>query len=146
MVAGTWEHQAVGLSLVPATEADRTFFIRAHHEAYRSTVEQQFGWDDEIQDAAAPRAFDGGGILVVVRDGERVGVVGWEARPGYYWLKELFILPEHHRQGVGGAVVERLLALAGEAEVRLRTLASNHGAVRLYERHGFVVDEVTDTH
>jgi RimJ/RimL family protein N-acetyltransferase len=136
----------VDVDLVPATESDRAFFVRVHHESYRSTIEQLFGWDDATQDAAAERAFDSGGIHIVMGNSVPVGVVGWEHRDGHVWLKELFILPEHQGRGIGRRVIARVVDGAQGQEVRLRTLRPNLGAVRLYRRCGFELTGETDRH
>lgn len=61
-------------------------------------------------------------------------------RPG--WIDHLYVDPAHHRRGIGSALVA--LAQREQDELRLFTFQSNVNAQRLYERHGFVVEELTD--
>ena len=58
------------------------------------------------------------------------------------WIDHLYVDPDHHRQGVGGALVR--LAQEQQDELRLHTFQANTTARRLHERHGFVVEELTD--
>ena len=139
---------AMKLKYILTEEKDRAFFIHVHHTAYRDTIEEMFGWDEKRQDELANRPFDEGGIHIIWNGDVRIGVIGWEERDDHLWLKELFLLPEYQRQGIGSQIIKdtitkaRLLA----KDVRLRTLKANVRAKELYERHGFEVTEATDIH
>jgi GNAT superfamily N-acetyltransferase len=136
------------IKYTPTTEKDRAFFIHVHHTAYRDTIEEMFGWDEERQDQLANRPFDEGGIHIVWHDDERIGVVGWEYREDHLWLKELFLLPEYQGLGIGSQIIKNTIKQARSLakDVRLRTLKANLRAKELYERHGFEVTEATDIH
>jgi ribosomal protein S18 acetylase RimI-like enzyme len=58
------------------------------------------------------------------------------------WIEHLYVDPDIHRCGIGSS----LLALGQrlQAELRLYTFQSNHRARGFYERHGFVIEELTD--
>lgn len=58
------------------------------------------------------------------------------------WIDHLHVDPPHHGRGVGSALVR--LAQREQEELRLYTFQSNARAQRLYERHGFIVEELTD--
>ena len=58
------------------------------------------------------------------------------------WIDHLYVDPPHHRRGIGGALVT--LAQREQDELRLYTFQSNARARALYERHGFVIEELTD--
>ncbi|MCI5060055.1 MAG: GNAT family N-acetyltransferase [Alphaproteobacteria bacterium] len=136
------------LKYVLANESDRSFFVHVHHVAYRDTIEQMFGWDEALQDKQANKAFDEGGIHIVNYNDVPIGVVGWEDRPDFLWLKEVFILPEYQGQGLGSHIVQDTIDKARSLgkDLHLRTLKANLGAKKLYERHGFKVAEATDIH
>jgi GNAT superfamily N-acetyltransferase len=131
------------ITLRRATDADADavadLYIRARRAAgdyIPSTVHS----DDDIRIWIATRvvphteawiAEDAGGSLVglLVIDGE--------------WLDQLYVEPTLTGRGIG----TRLLALAKrerEDGLRLRTFASNVGAQRFYERHGFAEADRSD--
>ncbi len=62
----------------------------------------------------------------------------WRGRPGIH-LEDLFVLPEHRRQGVGRALVARLAAILrarGGARLEWAVLDWNTPAIRFYEALG----------
>jgi ribosomal protein S18 acetylase RimI-like enzyme len=58
------------------------------------------------------------------------------------WIDHLYVDPALHGRGIGGLLVG--IAQAEQAELRLYTFQSNARARVLYERHGFVIEEMTD--
>lgn len=58
------------------------------------------------------------------------------------WIDHLYVDPDFHGQGIGGALVQ--LAQREQSELRLYTFQLNTRAQALYERHGFIVEERTD--
>jgi GNAT superfamily N-acetyltransferase len=59
------------------------------------------------------------------------------------WIDQLYVHPDAAGLGIG----TRLIALAKEQRpngLQLRTFATNPGAQRFYERHGFVIAEQND--
>jgi ribosomal protein S18 acetylase RimI-like enzyme len=58
------------------------------------------------------------------------------------WINHLYVEPALHGRGIGGALVQ--IAQREQAELRLYTFQSNLRARALYERHGFVIEELTD--
>jgi ribosomal-protein-alanine N-acetyltransferase len=79
---------------------------------------------------------------IVALDGAKV--VGY----GGYWkiideahITNIAVHPDHRRTGIAGQVLERLIAMAHEDEIKRMTLevrVSNAAAIRLYEKAGFV--------
>ena len=59
------------------------------------------------------------------------------------WLQQLYVEPAITGRGIGGRLVE-LAQRARPDGLRLWTFASNAGAQRFYERHGFVAIRRTD--
>ena len=58
------------------------------------------------------------------------------------WIDHLYVDPIYHGNGIGTALVT--IAQREQDELRLYTFQSNVPARRLYEKHGFVVEELTD--
>ena len=58
------------------------------------------------------------------------------------WIDHLYVDPPHFGKGIGSALV--MLAQREQDELRLYTFQANTRARRLYERHGFVIEDLTD--
>ena len=94
------------------------------------------------------RAGDLGLIAVDSSSGEAVGAV-WirifkGAEKGYGYVSDntpelgIAVLPEHRGCGVGSALLQRLIEVAGTAyDAVSLSVSTNNPAVRLYERVGF---------
>ena len=55
-------------------------------------------------------------------------------------LQKIYVLPQHHGEGIGTALLKKVKNLAGEIDpdyIWLDTYKSNDKAIRLYERNGF---------
>jgi len=107
---------AIGTIPPPAHDADD---VRAWFAAH--VVQNTELWLAELEDGSV------GGLLVL--DGD--------------WLEQLYVEPAHTGEGIGAA----LLAVAKRerpAGLKLWTFASNAGALRFYDRHGFTEVRRTD--
>lgn len=58
------------------------------------------------------------------------------------WIDHLYVEPALHRRGIGSRLLT--FAQARQDELRLYTFQSNANARAFYERHGFVIEELTD--
>ncbi len=58
------------------------------------------------------------------------------------WIDHLYVEPELHRCGIGSQLLA--FAQARQDELRLYTFQSNANARAFYERHGFMIEELTD--
>jgi putative acetyltransferase len=72
-------------------------------------------------------------VWVATRSGGLLGMLAWEAP----WIRHFAIFPEHQRQGIGTALLERARERS-PAEIRLFTFQRNAPARAFYEKHGFV--------
>ncbi|MEO6876176.1 MAG: N-acetyltransferase [Opitutaceae bacterium] len=86
-------------------------------------------------------------VLGVFAEEELTGVIGFvretgdkSRHKGFIW--GLYVIPEFRGVGMGralfAATLVRIDALPGFRNVRLSVVTSNHGALRLYEKFGFV--------
>jgi ribosomal protein S18 acetylase RimI-like enzyme len=71
------------------------------------------------------------------------GIVEWthEASNTVAYIQTLEVLPEFRGQGIGGELLQRMESSAREAgasEIWLHVDAENAGAIRIYEKHGFM--------
>ena len=58
------------------------------------------------------------------------------------WIDHLYVEPALHRCGIGSQLIA--FAQGRQNELRLYTFQSNAIARAFYERHGFVIEELTD--
>jgi GNAT superfamily N-acetyltransferase len=83
-------------------------------------------------------------LRVIVVDGADVGCIAVRADGEVQWIEHFFIRPDAQGRGLGGAVLGAVLAQhRGGLPFRLDVLRGS-AARRLYERHGFVVDDDSD--
>lgn len=86
-------------------------------------------------------------LWIAERDGERLGSIAVQhdqERPGWCQLRWFFVEPESQGQGLGGRLMDTLLAFARQAGyqgVYLWTVDELHHARRLYEQTGFSLAE-----
>ena len=72
-------------------------------------------------------------VWVATRSGGLMGMLAFEAP----WIRHFAIFPEHQRQGIGTALLEKARERS-PAEIRLFTFQRNAPARAFYEKHGFV--------
>ncbi|MBN1660715.1 MAG: GNAT family N-acetyltransferase [Anaerolineae bacterium] len=93
----------------------------------------------------------GNGVLLAELDGEPVGLISYSVRPNLYHagysasIDELVVVSGTRDQGVGGVLIEHLLAhleARGCVEVSVTTMPGNEGAQRFYRAHGLVDEAV----
>lgn len=125
----------------PSRESDGDFAYQTLERTMRDYAVAVFGKWLEAQAREETASDAGSGRSQIIELGsERVGLLCVERLATHFQLDQLFIVPEHQRQGIGGHVLRLVLAQARAVRlpVRLRVLRGNP-AKRLYERHGFVV-------
>ena len=79
-------------------------------------------------------------IAALSPDGRVLGYVGAMLAADEGYISNVAVDPEHRRQGIGGALIEKLVSMAAERGLAFLTLearASNAPALALYEKYGF---------
>jgi RimJ/RimL family protein N-acetyltransferase len=105
------------IELRPATEDDLPMLEKLTWDPETAGEFAQFGWFDprlwRRKWAENELIGDDGGVLMVVRGGERLGFVNWRRRPStpaaYYWEIGIALLPDARGHGYG-TQAHRLLA------------------------------------
>lgn len=112
----------------PLTEADKAQFIAMQCRAQRTDYETRF-----------PEAEHS----IVVVDGVSAGRIWIDRRDDEIRLLDVSLLPGDRNSGVGGVLLDRLIAEATAAGTPLRhsVLTENEAALRFYRRRGFEVIE-----
>lgn len=76
--------------------------------------------------------------LLAVEDGAILGFAGGYRGAERHVLQLLYVHPDHHKRGIGGALMNRMLAWFGDAlPVNLTVVGFNGQAIRFYRRFGF---------
>jgi N-acetylglutamate synthase-like GNAT family acetyltransferase len=107
--------------------------------AYRGVIpadcwHEPYMTQDELQrELTAQVAFDG-----VEVDGVLCGVMGLQDRGEVVLIRHAYVAPAHQRTGVGGQLLQRLLARTAKP-VLIGTWAAATWAIDFYRRHGFRV-------
>ncbi len=102
------------------------------------------GYDTSLHTAAEfatlyrDRVFPGGPVWGAFEGENLLGFVA--LLPG--WIDHLYVEPARHGEGIGSALV--LLAQREQDDLQLHTFQANVRARALYERYGFVVEELSD--
>jgi GNAT superfamily N-acetyltransferase len=136
------------MNVRPATSADTPFLEELHRRAYREVIVRQFGyWDAAAQDYWFHKGLAEAVFSIVEDDGEPIGAIAVQDSPERLYIAELQILPEWQARGLGSALLRTQLQYAQQLQkpIALRVLRASR-ARALYERHGFVVTEQTQTH
>ena len=112
--------------------------VNAAAEAYRNVIPA-----DRWHDPYMPRAELDGEIAAGVAfwgyddDDGLVGVMGVQPVRDVELIRHAYVDPARQRGGVGGALLEHLIATAVQP-LLVGTWAAAEWAIRFYERHGFV--------
>ncbi len=139
---------AAATTLRPVTPGDRDLLFRV----YASTRAEEMALVDwaaeqkerflrfqfEAQDKYYLEQFPRASFDLILRDGEPVGRLYVDRRDDEIRLIDIALLPEHRSRGIGGAIMERILAEAAAAAkpVRIHVERDNR-ALGLYRRLGF---------
>lgn len=136
----------IGVSLRPAVPEDRAFLFELHRASMGPYVEELFGpWDDAVRWEFFDRWFRPEHTFVIGVGGEDVGVVAFEEREDDVYVTRIEVRPDRQGQGIGTAVLQRLLDQTHEAgkAVSLHVFEINP-ARELYRRLGFTTSSERD--
>jgi GNAT superfamily N-acetyltransferase len=111
--------------------------VNAAAEAYRGVIPDDC-WHEPYmplreleREIAAGVAFWG-----YEADGALVGVMGIQPVRDVDLIRHAYVVPDSHRRGVGGALLEHLRGLSTR-RMLVATWAAAEWAIRFYRRHGF---------
>ena len=141
---GAWrDHRGMRCTIRRGTHADARaaadLWLRARKRSI-GTIPAPVHDDDDVRDWFASHVVANTELwLAVDRAGALVGILVLDGT----WLDQLYVEPTMTGKGIGA----QLLSLAKRRRpegLRLNTFASNPGAQRFYERHGFVEIDRTE--
>ena len=108
-------------------------------EAYRGVIPPD-RWHDPYMPAAEldGEIADGVAFWGYEADGALLGVMGIQPVDDVTLIRHAYVAPGRQRSGVGGALLDHLVATATQP-LLVGTWAAAEWAIRFYERHGFVL-------
>lgn len=119
----------------------RELRLAALADAPRAFTATLAEWQDADERRWRGRLAVGRNFVADVDD-KPVGMISAFDNPdGTAELSTLWVTPDARGRGVGEALIDALLAWAGERTVRLEVVTTNTPAVDLYRRNGFVDDQ-----
>jgi ribosomal protein S18 acetylase RimI-like enzyme len=139
---------ARSVTLRPITETDLPFLERLYASTRRDELARLEWSEAQKRDFLAQQFraqhehyrenFPEARFLLVERRGEPIGRIYLDRRSDEIRLIDIAFVPEQRGQGLGTAMMDRLLAAAGRQGLPVRLhVESFNPAYRLYERLGF---------
>lgn len=84
--------------------------------------------------------FDASSTYVIEMAGAPVGCIAVRQAPDAYWLEHFYLDPALQGQGIGAAVLSRMLSQHDPAVTFRLNVLRGSAAQRLYSRHAFTVE------
>jgi ribosomal protein S18 acetylase RimI-like enzyme len=134
------------ITLRPACTADYPFALDLYVKTIKPLAAAWIEWVDQDQEAQFASLWRPNDTRIIVLDGQEIGWVEVRQTGDEVFLKQLYISPDHQRQGIGSQVMRRLLEEQREAAKSMALFVlKNNSALRFYRRHGFDVVRETPT-
>ena len=113
--------------------------INAAAEAYRGNIPADC-WHEPYMPAGELDDAIGAGVAFwgYEADGALLGVMGIQPVRDVDLIRHAYVRPDGQRHGVGGQLIEHLRELSAR-HMLVGTWAAAEGAIRFYQRHGFVL-------
>jgi GNAT superfamily N-acetyltransferase len=113
--------------------------VNAAAEAYRGVIPPD-RWHDPYMPAGELDGEIAAGVAFwgYEADGALLGVMGIQPLGDVTLIRHAYVAPGRQRSGVGGALLDHLIATATQP-LLVGTWAAAEWAIRFYERHGFVL-------
>jgi len=136
------------IALRCASRTDEPALYRVHREAMIAYVDATWGWDETWQREHFANTFSPRRNAIVVRANPGSAPLGRISITRHWrsiFLRDIELAPELRNRGIGGALLDAVLALARREHksVELHVLRCNP-AQRLYVRRGFEVTSADD--
>jgi len=130
------------------TESDKNFIYNVKKASIMDYVQKIWGWDEEYQ----IRDFESDFILenfkIITVEGVDIGFVQTTEEPLNINIIEIHIIPEYQGYGIGSSIINHILEEASKKRktVRIGCFIDNSRAKKLYQKLGFKVVNITNTH
>lgn len=120
------------MQIMNASIIDLNSLRKLEHECFG-----QDAWP--FLDLVAVLTFGGVIRLKAVEDGQMVGFVAGDPRPGegWGWISTIGVDPRYRRRGIGLTLLHACEQKMGVPQSRLTVRISNQSAISLYEKDGY---------
>lgn len=126
-------------TLRPSVPADAAWIAELRAVVLRDDLTRLGRYDEVRVRQRFLDSFSAAGTQVIVVDGADAGSIAVRPDAGVRWIEHFYLDPALQGRGIGGAVLERVLAADRGQTFRLNVLQGSP-ALRLYLRAGFVLD------
>jgi GNAT superfamily N-acetyltransferase len=121
-----------------AQPEDFAFARSLYFETMRWMIERLFGWDQGHQEESFAGFFKLDEVRIITVGARDVGWIQERPEAESIYLGGLYVTPAMQRQGIGGQVLETLLAQArSQSKSVTLSVVKINPALHFYERHGF---------
>jgi ribosomal protein S18 acetylase RimI-like enzyme len=130
------------------TEKDKNFIYSTKKSSIYDYVQKIWGWDEEYQIKDFESNFILENFRIILVEGKDIGFVQIIEKSLNINITEIHIISEYQGYGIGSSIVNRIIEQASNnmKTVTIGCFIDNFRAKDLYERLGFEVIKVTDTH
>ncbi|MCY0929028.1 GNAT family N-acetyltransferase [Streptomyces sp. H27-H1] len=133
--------QVAGWVLRSAVAADIEVIAELRATVMRADLERLGRYDGHRVRQRLRDSFSMQHTSVIMIDNELAGCVTVRPADGRQWLEHFYLAPHHQGRGLGSAVLRTVLEGTDTHGVTVGlTVLKGSAARRLYERHGFVVE------
>lgn len=131
-----------------ATEADLPTLYGIHRSAMFDYVNTVWGWDEEDQERRFRDYLRNAHLQVITSYSKDIGFLDLVESEDEFYVSNIEIAPAYQGKGIGTTIMEGVMAQAYRKAlpVKLQVLKVNQGAMRLYQRLGFILWKETPTH
>ena len=137
----------VRFRLEKAAATDKAALFAIHELLFKEQISLIWGWDEAWQRANFDEEWERVETLAIHDGTGMAGYLQTERHPDHIYVLNLALLPASQEHGIGGGVIEILKeeARSLETSLRLSVFHINERALSFYLRHGFQIQESTDT-
>ncbi len=143
------ERADVHYTLTDATSEDTAWLETLRRSVYQELFFLTWGgWDEARHQRHFAEFLELGCTSIISIDGSAVGIVQLFEHDDGLDRGEIQIMPTHQNLGIGTQVLKDIILRSArtQKDLRLSVGLKNQKARRLYERLGFVVEVVSETH
>ena len=131
------------IGFAPVTEADFEDLLALRIAAMRESLERLGRFDPQRARERFRAGFEPQQLRRILVDGRPVGCVALKPEADGWRVDQFYIAPEAQGRGIGGLVMQRLIAEAAGRPMRVAVLKRSD-ANRFYQRHGFVLQSESE--